>query len=276
MKVAHFNFRGVGVWRENDAGAAVHQLQRAVWCEVDWKFIKLCTCGWATMLPPPSPPHIITQLIPASCKCYFWHHFIYSICANTLKWNAHFQWNPLQPKSYPLTTTRMALLVFCLTVSLVHTHTDRCRWDRCLRSVSVCELEFEMQLVGPAVGILCELHQASLLAQDHFTRSPRPRRFKPRSAAPPELLPSQAAPWQAGRQPGWHLVEFTNFTWISTLTKACKMRGETNFTSSEYFIICAEAETSWVSFVDEEFYACSKANLWLHFFKISAQSSVTL
>lgn len=61
MKVAHFNFREVGVWRERDAGAAVHQLQRAVWCEVDWKFIKLCTCGWATMPPPPILSHNLFQ-----------------------------------------------------------------------------------------------------------------------------------------------------------------------------------------------------------------------
>lgn len=36
---------------------------------------------------------------------------------------------------------------------------------------------------------------------------------------------------------------------------------------SEYFIFCAEAETS--SLVDEEFYACSKASLWSQFLRLT-------
>lgn len=38
---------------------------------------------------------------------------------------------------------------------------------------------------------------------------------------------------------------------------------------SEYLVICAEAETSWGSFVDEEFYACSEADLWFHFWRLT-------
>lgn len=176
---------------------------------------------------------------------------------------------------------RHALLSwFSVWLYHLHTHAQRCRWDRCLRSVSVCELEleFEMQLMGPAVGILCELHQAGLLAQDHFTCSPRPRRFKPRSAAPPELLPSQAALWQGGRQPGWHLADFTNFTWISTLTKACKVSGKTNFTS--WAFIYESILLSVLRLKPLEFLLLMKSFVLVvkltDFFKIGAQSSVTL
>lgn len=36
MQVAHFNFRQVGERCKRDARAAMHRLQRAVWCKVDW------------------------------------------------------------------------------------------------------------------------------------------------------------------------------------------------------------------------------------------------
>lgn len=128
----------------------------------------------------PALSHLFTFLgnLRIWCNIWIFYHFLHQTAyANTLaeKQSPACEWIIFIFLKFPKDSTHdISYFSFSESLSLSISHTHQHRWDQRLRSAAVHKLELrvEMLLVGPVVGIKCELQRAcSLLAHAHFTLS---------------------------------------------------------------------------------------------------------